>query len=111
MEKTKVVVPDANYDQLHFKSNAKYHQNEQDVIVQRTIGKEFHRVTNIENAKSNSAAVNTLILRNYNDGRQGGWNNYCCYAGQNKGSYVNTKKTTTVSSTGAAAAAASQEKK
>jgi len=33
MEKTKVVVPDANYDQLHFKTTAKYHQNEQDVIV------------------------------------------------------------------------------
>ena len=79
--------------------------------MQRTIGKEFHRVTNIENAKSNSAAVNTLILRNYNDGRQGGWNNYCCYAGQNKGTYVNTKKTTKASKTGAAAAAPKEEAK
>lgn len=25
MEKTKVVIPDANYDQLHFKSNGRYH--------------------------------------------------------------------------------------
>ena len=62
--------------------------------MQRTIGKEIHRVTDIENAKSNSAALNTLILRNYNDGRQGGWNNYCCYQGQNQGTYVNKKKTT-----------------
>ena len=69
MEKTKVVEPDFNYDKLHFDHTAKLHQNEQDQIIQRTIGKEFHRVTNVENAKSNSAALNTLILRNYNDGR------------------------------------------
>ena len=94
MDKTKVVVPDANYDKLHFDTKAKYLQNEQDVIVQRTIGKEFHRVTTVENSKSNSAAVNTLILRNYNDGRQGGWDNYCCYKGNNQGSYVDKKKTT-----------------
>lgn len=36
-------------------------------------------------------ATNSLILRNYNDGRQGGWNNYCCYKGQSKGTYVNEK--------------------
>ena len=69
MEKTKVVEPDFNYDKLHFDHTAKLHQNEQDQIIQRTIGKEFHRVTNVENAKSNAAAANTLILRNYNDGR------------------------------------------
>lgn len=33
--------------------------------------------------------MNTLILRDYNDGRNGGWDNYCCYKGQNQGSYVN----------------------
>ena len=75
------------------------------MLIQRTIGKEFHRVTDIANAKNNSAAVNTLILRNYNDGRQGGWNNYCCYQGQNKGSYVDNKKTTQPRETGFAAAA------
>jgi hypothetical protein len=35
-----------------------------------------------------------LILRHYNDGRHGGYDNYCCYKGQNAGSMVNTKKTT-----------------
>jgi len=50
--------------------------------------KEFHRVTDITNTKSKDVAVNSLILRNYNDGRTGGWNNYCCYKGQNQGSYV-----------------------
>ena len=57
-------------------------------------------MTTVENAKSNAAAVNTLILRNYNDGRQGGWNNYCCYKGQQQGSYVNNKKTTQVAKSG-----------
>lgn len=94
MEKTKVVEPDFNYDKLHFDHKAKLLQNEQDQIVERTIGKEFHRVTTVENAKSNAAAANTLILRNYNDGRQGGWNNYCCYHAAAKGSYVNKAKTT-----------------
>lgn len=75
------------------------------MLVQRTIGKEFHRVTDIANAKNSSAAVNTLILRNYNDGRQGGWNNYCCYQGQNPGGYVDRKKTTQASRTGMSAAA------
>ena len=74
------------------------------MIVQRTVDKEFHRVTNIENAKSNKTAQNTLILRNYNDGRQGGWNNYCCYQNSNKGSYVDRKKTTAASESKQAAA-------
>ena len=108
MDKTKVVVPDANYDKLHFDYKQKYLQNEQDVIVQRTIGKEFHRVTTVENAKSNVAAANTLILRNYNDGRQGGWDNYCCYKGGNKGSYVDKKKTTVGVVTGEKAAKEAQ---
>ena len=29
-----------------------------------------------------------MIIRNYNDGRHGGWNNYCCYDKRNKGTYV-----------------------
>ena len=62
-------------------------------------------MTDIANAKNSSAAVNTLILRNYNDGRQGGWNNYCCYKGQNPASYIDKKKTTEPRETGFAAAA------
>ena len=45
--------------------------------------KEFHRVTEVgADTNSKDVAVNSLLLRNYNDGRQGGWNNYCCYKGQ-----------------------------
>jgi hypothetical protein len=52
--------------------------------------KEFHRVAPLGSSNNNKeVAINSLLLRNYNDGRTGGWNNYCCYQGQGKGSYVN----------------------
>ena len=31
-------------------------------------------------------------MRNYNDGRNGGWNNYCCYDGTNKSDFVKKHK-------------------
>lgn len=59
------------------------------MIIQRTILKEFHRVAPLGSSCNNKeVAINSLLLRNYNDGRTGGWNNYCCYKGQNKGSYI-----------------------
>ena len=54
--------------------------------------KEFHRVTDVANMNNKDVAINSLILRNYNDGRTGGWDNYCCYKGQNKGHYIEYKK-------------------
>ena len=50
--------------------------------------KEMHRVAPLGEANNKDVAVNTLLLRNYNDGRTGGWDNYCCYKGKNKGSYI-----------------------
>ena len=77
MDRYKQTAPDERYDKLHFDYTAKLQQNEQDLIIQRTIAKEFHRVTDITNTKSKDVAVNSLLLRNYNDGRTGGWDNYC----------------------------------
>ena len=57
-------------------------------MLEKTISKEYHRVTDITQEKTNSFATNSLILRNYNDGRHGPWNNYCCYDKKNKGTYV-----------------------
>ena len=94
MQKTKTTVKDDKYDRLHFDHTAKLQQNQQDQIIERTIQKEFHRVADIADAqKGKDVAINSLLLRNYNDGRTGGWNNYCCYKGQNKGTYVNANKT------------------
>ena len=88
MDRYKQTAPDERYDKLHFDYTAKLQQNEQDLIIQRTIAKEFHRVTDITNTKSKDVAINSLLLRNYNDGRTGGWDNYCCYKGQSKGHYI-----------------------
>ena len=43
--------------------------------------KEMHRVAPLGEANNKDVAVNTLLLRNYNDGRTGGWDNYACYKG------------------------------
>lgn len=43
--------------------------------------KEFHRVAEVGMTLNKEAATNSLLIRNYNDGRHGGWNNYCCYKG------------------------------
>ena len=50
--------------------------------------KEMHRVAPLGSGNSKDVANNSLLLRNYNDGRTGGWDNYCCYKGQNKGTYI-----------------------
>lgn len=91
MQKTKVISTDTTYDKVHFDYKAKLLQSEQDQIVQRTVMKELHRVADLHNANNPQSAKNTLILRNYNDGRNGGWDNYCCYKGQNKGHFVKPK--------------------
>lgn len=88
MEKTKVISTDVTYDKLHFDFKSKYLQSQQDQIVERQIGKDFHRVAGIENAQDNTLAHNTLITRNYNDGRHGGWDNYISYKGTGTASYV-----------------------
>ena len=88
MDKYKVVVKDELYDKLHFDHTAKLLQNEQDIIIQRTMMKEFHRVAPLGSGNNKEVGINSLLLRNYNDGRGGGWDNYCCYKGQNPGSYI-----------------------
>jgi len=56
--------------------------------MEKTISKEYHRVTDISSGKNCTSSINTLIVRNYNDGRHGGWNNYCCYDKKNQGTMV-----------------------
>lgn len=82
-----------DYNALHFDYTAKLLQNEQDLIMERTLAKEFHRVTGLEATNSKDVAVNSILLRNYNDGRHGKWDNYCTLKGQSKGSYVKAKNT------------------
>jgi len=88
MERTKVVAKDTKYDKLHFDFKSKYVQAEQELIMEKTVSKEYHRITDITQPKSATVGINAMIIRNYNDGRHGGWNNYCCYGQDNKASHV-----------------------
>ena len=92
MERTKTVAKDHRYDQLHFDFKKQYIQAEHDLVMEKTVSKEYHRVTDITQPKTNDVAINSLILRNYNDGRHGGWNNYCCYDKKNSGDMVKKHK-------------------
>ena len=69
-------------------------QNEQDMALARTLAKDLHRVADTYDVDHPEIAHNTLLLRNYNDGRHGKWDNYSCLKGQNKGSYVQGPKCT-----------------
>ena len=80
-----------DYNKMHFDHTAKLLQNEQDLVLERTLAKEFHRVTGLEDTNLKDVAVNSILLRDYNDGRHGKWDNYCTLKGQSKGSYVKSK--------------------
>jgi len=88
MERTKVIEKDGKYDKLHFDYKQQYIDAEHSLVMEKTISKEYHRVTDISAPKNNTSSINTLIVRNYNDGRHGGWNNYCCYDKKNQGTMV-----------------------
>jgi len=62
--------------------------------MEKTVSKEYHRITCLTQPKSSTVGINAMIIRNYNDGRHGGWNNYCAYSGKNKGTYVNAHAVT-----------------
>jgi len=47
MERTKVIEKDGNYDKLHFDFKASYIQAEQDLLMEKTVSKEYHRITDI----------------------------------------------------------------
>ena len=90
MERTKVVEKDEKYDKLHFDFKKSYIDAEHSLVFEKTVSKEYHRVTDITQPKNNEASINTMIIRNYNDGRHGGWNNYCCYDNNGPESFVKT---------------------
>ena len=88
MERTKVIKKDDKFDKLHFDFKTQYIDAEHQLVMEKTVSKEYHRVTDISQPKNKEAPINTLIVRNYNDGRHGGWNNYCCYDKKGPGSFV-----------------------
>jgi hypothetical protein len=47
MDRTKVVTKDGKYDKLHFDFKKSYIQAEHDLVLEKTVSKEYHRVTDI----------------------------------------------------------------
>ena len=61
------------------------------MLLQKTLSKDYHRITDItqKDKAGGEVGINAMILRNYNDGRHGGWNNYSCYGqAANRGDFV-----------------------
>jgi hypothetical protein len=42
--------------------------------------------------KGDGYKIGVSLLRNYNEGRHGEWNNYCTLKGKDRGTYVNANK-------------------
>ena len=55
----------------------------------------LHRYTTlllgIENCNDRKFTQNVYLLRKYNQGRHGSWNNYCSLKGIQRGTYVKSK--------------------
>ena len=47
MERTKIKNHDDRYDQLHFDFKESYIMGEHDLVIEKTVSKEYHRVTDI----------------------------------------------------------------
>ena len=75
-----------------FDQTIKLQQNELDFQVERTIATKTHMIADVADVNNRSVATNTLILRDYNPGLHGDWNNYCCLKGQIPGTFVKKHK-------------------
>ena len=53
MVRTKKVEKDEKYDKLHFDYSEKYIQPEHELVLEKTISKEYHRITDITQPKTN----------------------------------------------------------
>jgi hypothetical protein len=47
MDRTKAVSKDTTYDKMHFDYTEKYIQAEHDLVLEKTVSKEYHRITDI----------------------------------------------------------------
>jgi hypothetical protein len=93
MQRTKKEQKDDRFDKLYIDHSKRYIEAEHQLLFEKTVSKEYHRITDITQPKSNEVGINAMILRNYNDGRHGGWNNYCSYANKGTGTFVKAHST------------------
>ena len=69
---------DEEYNTLIFDHSKKMQQNQLDECIKKTIAAKSHVVGEFKDLNSFSNASNALLLRPYNEGKHGKWNNYCC---------------------------------
>ncbi len=68
-----------DYNAMIFDQTKKLQQNQLDEAMKKTIEVKSHAIGDFKDLNNMSTAINTLLLRPYNEGRHGKWNNYCCY--------------------------------
>ena len=67
-----------DYNTLIFDQTKKLQQNQLDEATKKTINFKSHIIGDFRNLNDMSTAINTLLLRPYNEGKHGKWDNYCC---------------------------------
>jgi len=67
-----------DYDSPIFDHSARLHQNQLDEAIKKAITVKAFTVAEIRELNKFSNAANTLLLRPYNEGKHGKWNNYWC---------------------------------
>jgi len=77
MKGTEEKKPD-DYNRLIFDQTKKLQQNQLDECIKKAIEVKSHVVGEFKDLNNYSTAINTLLLRPYNEGRHGKWNNYAC---------------------------------
>ncbi len=59
----------------------KLNVNEEKIVLFKMLHRNLTNLVSIENAKDPSTKTNIYLMRNYNPGRHGDWNNYCSLKG------------------------------
>ena len=66
--------------------------NEEKIVILKKLHRESHHLAEIHEVNKPHFVTSVILLRNYNEGRNGEWNNYCCLKGNSKESYVKKSK-------------------
>lgn len=71
-----------------------YNKNEEALVINKLLHRNSHKIVTIDTMHdSKSMKATTFLMRNYNEGRHGGWNNQATLVGGGMPSYIyQTKK-------------------
>ena len=72
---------DNNYNKPIFDHTAKLTDHQLDIVVEKAVSFESHKVATLDSLTSKSNVINAILLRPIHEGKNGGWNNYCTLKG------------------------------